>query len=70
MTCYDSRASQTPQPSASRMRHVEKRLRADAEALLREVAYVLKLSQRVRDEIDLTQHTADSSPAAWKQPDC
>ena len=38
MTCYDSRASQTPQPSASRMRHVENwrplqlRSRADKDA--------------------------------------
>ena len=60
MTCYDSRASHTPQPSKCRMRHIEKRLRADAEALLREMAYVLKLTQRVRDEIEVTRHTADT----------
>ena len=55
MTCHDTHPTHNPQPSPSRIRHVEKRLRADAEALLREVAYVLKLSERMREEIEITR---------------
>jgi hypothetical protein len=51
MTCYDTPTDIAEQPSLSRMRHVESRLRSDAEALLREMAYVLKLTQQVRDEM-------------------
>lgn len=64
MTCHDTRPTHNPKPSASRLRHIEKRLQADADALLREVAYVLKLTQRVREEIEMTRRPADSSPAA------
>jgi hypothetical protein len=38
-------------PSRSRMRYVQAQLQSDAEAVLREMAYVLKLTQQVKQEI-------------------
>ena len=40
-----------PTPSPSRLRYVEARIEADAEAVLREIAYVLALTQRVKHDI-------------------
>ncbi len=40
-----------PTPSPSRLRHVRTQLQADSDAILREIAYVLKLTQQVKDEI-------------------
>ena len=44
MTQNDLQPTQNPTPSRSRMRYVEARLQADADAVLREIAYVLKLT--------------------------
>jgi hypothetical protein len=49
-----------PLPSPSRMRYVEARLEADADAVLREIAYVLALTQRVNHEM----HCAATETAA------
>jgi hypothetical protein len=38
-------------PSPSRLRYVQAQLQSDADAVLREVAYVLKLTQQVKQEI-------------------
>jgi hypothetical protein len=43
-------------PSPTRLRYVERRLEADAQAVLRDIAYVLHLTQRVKHEI-LSNHT-------------
>jgi len=51
MTQIESMPTLAPIPSPSRLRHVRTRLEADADAVLREIAYVLKLTQQVRDEI-------------------
>ncbi len=51
MTRTDFRTPHAYEPSPSRMRHVETRLRNDAEAALREIAYVLKLTQQIKHEI-------------------
>jgi hypothetical protein len=48
--------TQTNGPSPARLRYVERRLEADAEAILRDVAYVLHLTQRVKQEI-VSNHT-------------
>jgi hypothetical protein len=49
LTDLESTAVQTPSPS--RLRYVEAQLRSDADAVLREIAYVLKLTQRVKQDI-------------------
>ncbi len=51
MTRDDFRPTTATNPSRSRMRYVESQLQADAEAILREMAFVLKMTQRVREEI-------------------
>ena len=43
--------SATPTPSPSRLRYVQTRLQADTDAVLREIAYVLKLTEQVKAEI-------------------
>jgi hypothetical protein len=51
MTLAEFQPTESQTPSRSRMRYVEAQLRSEAEAVLREVAYVLKLTQQVKDEI-------------------
>jgi hypothetical protein len=51
MTRNDLVLPSIPMPSPSRIRYVETRLEADAEAILREVAYVMALTQRVKREM-------------------
>jgi hypothetical protein len=51
MNRNDLHRTQTHQPSELRMRYIEARLNADAEAVLREVAYVLELTRRVKQDI-------------------
>jgi hypothetical protein len=41
----------SPTPSRSRMRYVQARFQSDADAVLREIAYVLKLTAQVKQEI-------------------
>jgi hypothetical protein len=41
----------TAEPSPSRLRYVQSQLDSDTDAVLRELAYVLKLTQQVKDEI-------------------
>jgi hypothetical protein len=66
MTRNDIQATHAQQPSRSRMRHVETRLRADAEAVLREIAYVLKLTQQVKRDILSAQPTeADAGSVGY-----
>jgi hypothetical protein len=45
------RQAATPRPSNSRMRYVQKQLDADADAVLRELAFVLAMTQRVRQDM-------------------
>jgi hypothetical protein len=63
MTCHDTPPTQVQNPSPSRMRHVETRLRTDAEAVLREIAYVLTLTQRVKRDI-LNAHSEAETAGA------
>ena len=51
MTLSEFQPTPSPTPSQSRIRYVQARLRADADAVLREIAYVLKLTQQVKQEI-------------------
>ena len=51
MTQSDFQPTQSPTPSRSRMRYVQAQLQSDADAVLREIAYVLKLTQQVKREI-------------------
>ena len=51
MTLSDFQPTTSPTPSRSRMRYVQAQLQADADAVLREIAYVLKLTQQVKQEI-------------------
>ena len=51
MTCNDFPSTPAPTPSRSRLRYVQVRLQTDADAVLREIAYVLKLTQQVKQEI-------------------
>ncbi len=51
MTLSDFHPTQSSTPSRSRMRYVRAQLQADADAVLREIAYVLKLTQLVKQEI-------------------
>jgi hypothetical protein len=51
MTLSEFQPTQSPTPSRSRMRYVQAHLQADADAVLREIAYVLKLTQQVKQQI-------------------
>jgi hypothetical protein len=51
MTLSDFHPRHAQTPSPSRMRYVQAQLQSDAEAVLREMAYVLKLTQQVKQEI-------------------
>jgi len=51
MTCNDFRSTPAQMPSRSRLRYVQAHLQSDADAVLREIAYVLKLTQQVKQEI-------------------
>jgi hypothetical protein len=47
-------------PSRSRMRYIESQLQADAEAILREIAYGLQLTERVKQDILCEQTEAET----------
>jgi hypothetical protein len=51
MTCNDFRSTPAQMPSRSRLRYVQAQLQSDADAVLREIAYVLKLTHQVKQEI-------------------
>jgi hypothetical protein len=48
MSLSEFQPTPSPTPSRSRMRYVQARFQTDADAVLREIAYVLKLTQQVK----------------------
>jgi hypothetical protein len=49
-------------PDQRRERETRTQMRADADSMLREIAFVLKLTQRVRDEIEAEQEIQEPVP--------
>lgn len=54
-----SKGAKTPVISEMRRRQVRDRLREDAELVLREIAFVLKMTQKVKDQMATDTDSTD-----------